>query len=34
MPETRGERIIFWIGILAIAALVALIVLENEDRPL
>jgi hypothetical protein len=29
MPETRGERIIFWIGILAIAALVALIVLEK-----
>jgi hypothetical protein len=33
MPETRGERIIFWIGILAIAALVALIVLEKTtDR--
>lgn len=30
MPETRGERIIFWIGILAIAALVALIVLEKK----
>ena len=30
MPETRGERIIFWIGILAIAALVTLIVLEKK----
>ena len=30
MPETRGERIIFWIGILAITALVALIVLEKK----
>jgi hypothetical protein len=30
MPETRGERIIFWIGIVAIAALVALIVLEKK----
>lgn len=30
MPETRGEWIIFWIGILAIAALVALIVLEKK----
>jgi Domain of unknown function (DUF4115) len=29
MPETRGERIIFWVGILAIAALVALIVLQK-----
>ena len=33
MPETRGERIIFWIGMLAIVALVALIVLEKTtDR--
>jgi pyruvate/2-oxoglutarate dehydrogenase complex dihydrolipoamide acyltransferase (E2) component len=33
MPETRGERIIFGIGTLAIAALVALIVLEKTtDR--
>jgi len=32
MPETRGERIIFAIGALAIAALVALIVLEMTDR--
>jgi hypothetical protein len=33
MPETRGERIIFGIGALAIAALVALIVLEKTtDR--
>jgi len=33
MPETRGERIIFAIGALAIAALVALIVLETAtDR--
>ena len=33
MPETRGERIIFWIGIMAIAALVAVIVLEKTtDR--
>jgi hypothetical protein len=33
MPETRGERIIFAIGALVIAALVALIVLEKAtDR--
>jgi hypothetical protein len=32
MPETRGERIIFAIGALAIAALVALIVLEMTDH--
>jgi len=33
MPETRGERIIFGIGALAIAALVVLIVLEKTtDR--
>ena len=33
MPETRAERIVFGIGILAIAALVALIVLEmTTDR--
>ncbi len=33
MPETTGERIIFVIGALAIAALVALIVLETAtDR--
>jgi hypothetical protein len=32
MPETRGERIIFGIGALAIAAIVALIVLETTDR--
>ena len=33
MPETRSERIIFGIGILAIAALVAVIVLEiTTDR--
>jgi hypothetical protein len=32
MPETRGERIIFGIGALAIAALVALIVLQTSDR--
>jgi hypothetical protein len=33
MPETRGERIIFGIGALAIAALIALIVLETAtDR--
>jgi len=33
MPETRGERIIFAIGALAIAALVVLIVLEKTtDR--
>ena len=33
MPETRGERIIFAIGALAIAALVALIVLQTAtDR--
>jgi len=32
MPETRAERIVFGIGILAIAALVALIVLETSDR--
>jgi hypothetical protein len=33
VPETRGERIIFAIGALAIAALVALIVLETAtDR--
>jgi Domain of unknown function (DUF4115) len=33
MPETRSERIVFGIGILAIAALVALIVLEmRTDR--
>jgi pyruvate/2-oxoglutarate dehydrogenase complex dihydrolipoamide acyltransferase (E2) component len=32
MPETRGERIIFGIGALAIAALVALIVLQTTDR--
>jgi hypothetical protein len=33
MPETRSERIVFGIGILAIAALVALIVLEmTTDR--
>jgi hypothetical protein len=33
MPETRSERIVFGIGMLAIAALVALIVLEmTTDR--
>ena len=32
MPETRVERIIFGVGALAIAALVALIVLEKTDR--
>lgn len=33
MPETRSERIVFGIGILAIAALVAVIVLEmTTDR--
>jgi hypothetical protein len=32
MPETRSERIIFGIGALAIAALVALIVLQTTDR--
>jgi hypothetical protein len=32
MPETRIERFIFGIGALAIAALVALIVLEMNDR--
>jgi hypothetical protein len=32
MPETKGERIIFAIGAFAIAALVALIVLEMTDR--
>jgi hypothetical protein len=32
MPETRVERIIFGIGALAIAALVALIVLQTTDR--
>jgi pyruvate/2-oxoglutarate dehydrogenase complex dihydrolipoamide acyltransferase (E2) component len=32
MPETRGERIIFGIGALAIAALIALIVLQTTDR--
>lgn len=32
MPETRGEWIIFVIGAFAIAALVALIVLEKTDR--
>jgi hypothetical protein len=32
MPETRGERIIFGIGALAIAALVAVIVLQTTDR--
>jgi hypothetical protein len=33
MPETRAERIVFGIGIVAIAALVALIVLEmRADR--
>jgi hypothetical protein len=32
MPETRIERFIFGIGALAIAALVALIVLELTDR--
>jgi hypothetical protein len=32
MPETRTERIIFGVGALAIAALVALIVLEKTDR--
>jgi Domain of unknown function (DUF4115) len=32
MPETRIERLIFGIGALAIAALVALIVLEMTDR--
>jgi Domain of unknown function (DUF4115) len=31
MPETRGERIIFGIGALAIAALVALIVFQTTD---
>jgi hypothetical protein len=31
MPETRGERIIFGIGALAIAALIALIVLQTTD---
>jgi Domain of unknown function (DUF4115) len=32
MPETRIERVIFGVGALAIAALVALIVLEMTDR--
>ena len=32
MPETRVERIIFGLGVVAIAALVALIVLERTDR--
>jgi hypothetical protein len=32
MPETRGERFIFGIGAVAIAALVALIVLQTTDR--
>ena len=32
MPETRVERIIFGVGALAVAALVALIVLEMTDR--
>jgi hypothetical protein len=32
MPDTRVERIIFGIGALAIAALVALIVLQTTDR--
>jgi Zn-dependent alcohol dehydrogenase len=32
MPETRVERIIFGVGALAIAALVALIVLEKTER--
>jgi hypothetical protein len=32
MPETRIERFIFGVGALAIAALVALIVLEMTDR--
>lgn len=32
MPETRGERVIFGIGAVAIAALVALIVLQTTDR--
>lgn len=32
MPETRVEQIIFGIGALAIAALVALIVLQTTDR--
>jgi RodZ C-terminal domain len=32
MPETRIERLIFGVGALAIAALVALIVLEKADR--
>jgi hypothetical protein len=32
MPETRVERIIFGLGALAIAALVALIVLEKTNR--
>jgi hypothetical protein len=32
MPETRIERLIFGVGALAIAALVALIVLEKTDR--
>jgi hypothetical protein len=32
MPETRGEWIFFVIGAFAIAALVALIVLEKTDR--
>ena len=31
MPDTRVERIIFGIGVLAIAALVALIVLQTTD---
>jgi hypothetical protein len=32
MPETRGEWILFVIGVFAIAALVALIVFEKTDR--
>jgi hypothetical protein len=32
MPETRVERILFGVGALAIAALVALIVIETTDR--
>ena len=32
MPETRSERIIFGIGALVIAAIVAVIVLETTDR--
>jgi hypothetical protein len=32
MPETRVERILFGVGALVIAALVALIVLETTDR--